>query len=192
MKHHDLIVKARQGGEELRQVYSLAVTDVAADSVVQDAAEQLAGWFATIWRPAHATAATVYEVASRSVDVAGMPEIPRWQGSITGNAQGEPLPRVLCGMLNLTSITARPNRGRKYFFGTMENHNVAPGEPSQDYKNVLVAFGQAILSYNNGFVDSQFVIARRAKDGTVTESNIITQVSASGRWGYQRRRDNGR
>lgn len=192
MKHFDLIVKARQGGEEMRQVYCLGLADQTSEDAVANAVTQLRGWFYDIWRPASSDSCVVYEIAARSVDVAGLPEVPYWTGSIVGGASAEPLPRVLCGVLNLRSVTARPNKGRKFFFGATEGHNVAPGVPSYDYKNVLGAFGQALLDFNAGILAAEFVIPRRASNGTVIESNIITASSPSDRWGYQRRRSNGR
>lgn len=192
MKYYDLIVKARQGGEELRQVYCLGLGDQTSDDAVGNACVQLRGWFYDIWRPASSSACTVYEIAARSVDVPGMPEVPYWSGDITGASSAEPLPRVLCGVLNFRSITARPNKGRKFFFGATEGHNVAPGVPSPDYQAVLNQFGQALLSFNDGILMAEFVIPRRAANGTVVASNTITAAVASGKWGYQRRRSNGR
>lgn len=192
MPYFDLIVKARMQNEEMRNVWCVQTSPVVGDLPLQEAADQLRDMYNTHWRPHSSGLCTIYEIAARQVDVAGMPEFSLNTSPVVGALSADPFPRAISGYLKLRSMTARPNRGSKYIFGATEASSDANGRPDANYRNALFAFGQAIVDFNNGILDCQFVIPRRTVGGTVVDSNDITLFAAGTEWAFQRRRQNGR
>lgn len=193
MAYVDLIVKARRGIEELRNVYTIETVGVFDTAVSEAAVDALWDVYSSHWRPLATGHHEVYGIDYRNVTGAGFPTIPSRVGSLVGNSPDPNLaPGQLASLIRMQSTEPRPNRGRKYVFGIGTSHLWNDGRFSQAYVNLVQSFANQLLSGFAAVSGCTWVIARRNNQGIVTDANPVEIVSVPNRVVTQRRRVNGR
>ena len=144
----------------------------------------LVGWLATSW--------TLLSITARQMDGGGAFSqlVTFGLGPLVGGAVGQQLPTQLALLVSTGFLGPKPNRGRIYFGGLVEDANSGTGQPVLDARD---DFQTAVEVWRDGVAtgagNAFLRIARPdflANDWIL--NNPVESVIARNIWGGQRRR----